>query len=201
MKKLTGIAGILGVLLCSLAAGVSAVELSADFIIKNGNQIEEGSMAVKGEKYRLQSKNKNEYSIFRGDKKISWMIIPAEKAYTEMPFDPSRQKVISEKLENEVSRKLLGTETVSGFSSKKYEVTVKNQGKEEKMYQWIAAEINFPIRFSTLDGKATMEYLNIKRSADDSVFELPKGYEKISIPFPPGFPGVPDDDEPAPKKK
>ena len=118
-----------------------------------------------------------------------------------MPFDPSKQKVISEKLDGEVSRKLVGTEIISGFSAKKYEVTVVDQGIEQKMYQWIATEIAFPIRFSTLDGKMTMEYLNIKRSVDDNVFELPKGYEKISVPLPPGFPGIPDDDLPAPQKK
>lgn len=202
MKKLIIMAGILGVFLCAFAANLSALELSADLVIKDGNRTEEGSLAVKGEKYRIQSKSKGgEYSILRGDKKISWTIVPAEKAYIEMPFDPAKQKVISEKLDGEVSRKLVGTETISGFSAKKYEVIVMDQGIEQKMYQWVATEIAFPIRFSTLDGKATMEYLNIKRSVDDNVFELPKGYEKISVPLPPGFPGIPDDDVPAPKKK
>jgi outer membrane lipoprotein-sorting protein len=200
MKKLMVVAGILGVLLSSLFTDVYALELSADFVMKNGNHTEEGSIAIKGEKYMMQSKNKPSYSILRGDKKVSWMIIPVEKSYMEMPFDPSKQKVISEKLENEVSRKLVGTETVSGFSTKKYEVTVKNSGIEEKIYQWVATEINFPVRFSSLDGKMFMEYRNIKSSADDSVFELPKGYENISVPLPPGFPDIPDDEQVLKKK-
>jgi hypothetical protein len=167
MKKLTMTAGILGVFLFVFTTNISALELSADFVAKDGNHTEEGSLVVKGEKYRIQSKSKGgEYSILRGDKKISWTIVPAEKAYIEMPFDPSRQKVISEKLDNEVSRKPLGTETISGFSAKKYEVIVNNHGIEEKMYQWIATEINFPIKFAAFDGKMTMEYRNIKLSAE-----------------------------------
>lgn len=184
-----------------LSGDCPALELSADFTIRDGNRTEEGSLAIKGGKYRVQSKGRDEYTIFRGDRKISWFIVPSEKACMEMPFDPEKQKIVSEKLEGEVSRKLLGTETVSGLSAKKYEVTVKQQGADKKMYQWVAADIDFPVKISSADEKMTMEYRNIKRSADDSLFEMPKGYEKISVPIPPGFPGIPDDDPPTPKKK
>jgi hypothetical protein len=55
-------------------------------------------------------------------------------------------------------------------------------------YQWMATDINFPVKTAAVDGSWSMEYKDIKLgSQPDSLFELPAGYQKMSIPsMPPG---------------
>ena len=42
-------------------------------------------------------KNGSEYAIIRHDKNKSWIVIPDQKAYIEMPFDPKKKPAIEEK--------------------------------------------------------------------------------------------------------
>ena len=95
-------------------------------------------------------------------------------------------------VEGEVSRRLIGTETVNGHPAKKYEVTYTDAGRPEKterMYQWIASDINFPVKVAAVDGSWVVDYKNIKISAQaDSLFEVPSDYQKVAMP---GFGAMP----------
>jgi len=109
----------------------------------------------------------------------------------EMTADP-KQAPQGDKVTGEVSRKLIGKETIDGHSTEKYEVTFKDGNKTEKMYLWIATDIKFPVKMAAVDGSYTMEYKNIKMGAQaDSLFEVPSGYKKMAMPAMPQMPKMP----------
>mgnify|MGYP001594689202 CR=1 FL=1 len=83
----------------------------------------------------------------------------------------------------------MGSETIDGHPSTKYEVTAKVDDKTMTTYQWLATDINFPVKTAAVDGSWTVEYKDIMLgSQPDSLFELPAGYQKMSMPtMPPGM--------------
>ena len=94
-------------------------------------------------------------------------------------------------MRGEVSRKLIGAETIDGHPTQKYEVTYTEAGKTEKMYQWMATDIKFPIKMAAVDGTWTMEYKNIKMGSQPArLFELPSDYKKMVTPSMPGMPST-----------
>jgi hypothetical protein len=174
----------LALLFALLSPGFAkAVEFSADLVIQpKGDEPMTGKIFVKGEKVRQETSEEGETQIMiiRPDKKITWMITPEEKTYMEMPYQ-SEDKTFEEwTAEKEKKAKLLGEETASGLPCKKFE-TVEDG---EKTYFWISSQFAFPIKVE--DAEVTMEYKNIKEdSIPDSLFELPAGYEKMSMPIVP----------------
>lgn len=159
-----------------------ALELSADMITKSGNNTYSGKLYIKGDKIRTDMAGQSEYTILRQDKNVVWLVKPEKKAYLEMPFDPKQKPKIEEKIKGEASRKFIGIETINGYPTKKYEVVVKEDGRTKKFYQWIAEDIGFPIKTATINGSWAVEYRNLKKSVSDSLFEIPAGYSKMTIP-------------------
>ncbi len=175
-----GLAAIL--ILLAFVFCAEAIELSADMITREGDQKQTGKLYVKGNKYRIDSKNGSEYAIIRHDKNKSWIVLPEQKAYIEMSFDPKKKPAIEERQSLDGNRKLLGSETINGHVTKKYEVRVTGGGPGESFYQWVAPDINFPIKTAAVNGNWSVEYSNIKTSVADSLFEIPGTYEKIPMP-------------------
>ncbi len=160
-----------------------AVEFSADMVIQpKGDQAMTGKIFVKGDKVRQETTEEGETQIMiiRPDKKLTWMITPEEKTYMEMPYQ-SEDKTFEEwTADKEQKSKFLGEENVSGIACKKFESVEDG----EKTYFWIAKQFPFPVKVE--DAEVTMEYKNIKEgNIADSLFELPAGYEKMSMPVVP----------------
>jgi hypothetical protein len=104
----------------------------------------------------------------------------------EMKLDPNQKPKVEEKFTGEISRKLIGSENINGHTSDKYEVTYKEGNEVQKVYQWIAKDINFPIKTAAIDGSWSSEFKNIKMDKQpDNLFEAPSGYKKISMPMMP----------------
>jgi hypothetical protein len=172
-------------------AGVArAMEFSADAVMSSKERTSTSKMYIKDKKIRTEPEGIPHYSIMRGDKNVVWMVMPSEKAFMEMKPDPSKKPKVDEKVQGEVSRKLVGSETVGGHPTQKYLVTYTVDGKTDKMYQWMATDMKFPIKSAAFDGSWTMEYKNIKMGGQpDSLFEIPSGYKKMDMPaMPPGMP-------------
>ena len=119
----------------------------------------------------------------RGDKEVVWLVNPGQKSYMEMKLDQSRKPEVDEKVQGEISRKLIGSETIDTHPAQKYEVTYTAQGKTTKMYQWMATDIKFPVKMAAVDGSWTTEYKNIKMGGQtDDLFEVPGGYKRARCP-------------------
>ena len=174
-----------------LAGSTFAAEFSADMVMTSGGTTTTSKIFTKGEKSRMEPQGQPTYSIVRNDKKVMWMVMTDQKTYMEMTADP-KQAPQGDKVTGEVSRKLIGKETIDGHSTEKYEVTFKEGNKTEKMYQWIATDIKFMVKMAAVDGSYTMEYKNIKMGPQaDSLFEVPSGYKKMAMPAMPQMPKMP----------
>ena len=199
MKKYCLLCGFIFIFVLTFFAHGYCIEISADALLKQGNAVNKGKIYVKGEKQRIEAEGQG-ITIIRGDKKVAWMLVPEEKSYMDMPLEPnSVQKLeVTPRLRDEVSRKFIGDEIVDGHKTKKYEVTLSTGPKTGMVFQWVWTDIDFPVKIADVGGKWSIEYRNIGKIVSDSLFELPAGYERISAPLPPGFPGIPEDGAPPP---
>jgi hypothetical protein len=191
MKKyLFYVVSVISVIVIAVCEPALAIELSADMTTSGkGQQTYTSKMYLKGAKYRMEIPGQHEYTIMRQDKNVMWVVMPDQKTFMEMSFDPKQKPRIEEKQTGEVSRKLIGSENIDGHPTQKYEVTVREGTKTEKIYQWLATDLHFPIKTAATDGSWSIEYRNIKTSAPDSLFEIPAGYQKMSLPAIPGMEG------------
>ncbi len=181
MKK--GIFALFMMGIFCLASIASAIEFSSDVVMTTKGHVTNSKMYIKDKKLRMETQGQPSYSIMRGDKNVVWMVMPSQKMYMEIKPDPSKGPKVEEKIKGEVSRKLIGSEKISGHPTQKYEVTVKSWDQTEKMYQWMATDIKFPIKTASIDGSWVTEYKNIKMGAQsDSLFEVPVGYSKRTMP-------------------
>jgi len=151
-----------------------AVELSADMVTKEGKITRNGKIYVKGNKCRVEKGSTPLYTIVRGDKGLFWQVNNAEKTYIKAALTPDMKPTIEEKMFGETGRKLVGTETVNGYTAKKYEVTAKKGKKTETIQQWFSTEYSFPVKVA--GSNWSVEYKNIKKGGiSDNLFELASG--------------------------
>ena len=182
-------------------AGVMAADLSiysADIVTETSSGTHKSHTYAKGIKQRMEVNEEGQkaINIMRGDKKVMWMLMPNEKMYMEMPLNTQKEDMAS-KLNDpdiKVEKKFLADENVDGHPSKKYHVTMTRNGKKESSgFMWEATDLNnFPVKWQDEDKKTTVTWKNIKLGdVPDSMFEIPAGYKKMSMPGMGGhgFPG------------
>ncbi|NPU85938.1 MAG: DUF4412 domain-containing protein [Syntrophaceae bacterium] len=168
-----------------------AMEFSADMVNKGkGGKGMTSKVYMKDKKFRWESKQQDTITISRQDLMKTWIVMPKQKTYMEMTFDPSKAQEPQEKMKGEISRKLVGSDTVDGHPTKKYEITYKDGQRQMKSYQWLATDLNqFPVKSAAVDGSWSMEYRNIRMgSQPDSLFEPPAGFKKMAMPGMPARP-------------
>lgn len=172
--------------------GIStAFEFSADTIMTSDNHKMTGKIFSKQDRFRMEmtAEGQQMITITRADKKVVWHIMPQQSTYMEMPFNPNSKQAPKTEIKGEIERKLVGSENIDGHPTKKYLVTYKEGPVTEKVYQWMATDINFPIKTADLNNRWVQEFKNVKiGSQPDKLFEVPSGYTKMSIPAMSGMP-------------
>jgi outer membrane lipoprotein-sorting protein len=191
LAKLT-LAGVFAAGWLGAAAGSGwAAEFSADVTEQRGGETTGGRIYVKGDKIRREAVQKGEEGVMivRMDKGVVWMVTPKEKKYVEMGGmaqgdmnSPEMQK----QMEKLAEKKVLGTEKVHGYDCEKVQWVYREKGLGT-MTQWTAKKLQHPIKTEHKDGSGKVtyysEYRNIQEEkVPDSLFELPKGYEKMEMP-------------------
>jgi len=165
----------------SPSAAPNNYDLSADTVMTEDGETQVGRIYIKGDKYRIQRKDEEEYILLRHDKGVMWVVMPKDKVYVELPLDPVRTPKIAEKNPGEISRKYLGSENMDGHPTDKYQITVKENAKPETFYQWTATDLDFPIKTAGLKDKWSVEFTNIKQHVPDSLFDIPEGYRRARV--------------------
>jgi hypothetical protein len=161
-----------------------AAEFSAVVVTThNGQEIKE-KMFVKGDKVRRDfSRAQGAVVILRGDKKAMWMLMPEQKMAMEMDFDQDALAKTLQLPEDEMGKTKVGAETINGYATDKYETWVKMNGGKSRSTMWIAPKLGAPIKIVSEDKTFTQEYRDIKEGGvNDSLFEIPAGYEKMTMP-------------------
>ena len=128
--------------------------------------------------------------IVDGPAKTMYMLMPEQHMYMEFPTDqnsPMTQRMpkFSDMFKGSdpcsgregATCKKVGTESISGRTCDKWEVTEKS-GKTETL--WMDQKLHFPIK--VISGDITTLYTNIKEGAQDaSLFKIPDGYTKMDM--------------------
>ncbi|HEX3718043.1 MAG TPA: DUF4412 domain-containing protein [Verrucomicrobiae bacterium] len=124
-------------------------------------------------------------TINRPDKKLSYIIYPNMKAYTETPLQDSGANPADYKAETTK----LGSETIDGHDCVKNNVTVTGpDGVPHKSTVWNASDLkNFPIQIqaTTETGNSmVMRFKDVKFDKPDSAqFEPPADFTKYDSPM------------------
>ena len=167
-----------------------AAEFSAVTVTKVGNQEQQGKLYVKDDKARMERLTPlgPSVSILRLDQRVMWILLPGQKTYLEMPIDKAAFDQALKVPEDQVSKKLLGTETLHGYETEKYETVVKVGGQQIKSLMWISKKLEIPLRIESADQSFSQDYDIREGGVDDTLFEMPAGYRKMTMPA--GMPGL-----------
>lgn len=174
------------------AAGLAGQrDYSADMVITTSHGTMNSKVYAKGPKQRMENKieGKETIVISRFDKKIAWMCMQEQMMCMEMALNMQKEDIQSRLNDPnvKVEKEFIGNETVEGHATKKYHVTVLRDGKKESSgFLWEASDLqNFPVKYQSEDKETTILWKNISfGGVSDSLFEIPKGYEKMDMKMP-----------------
>jgi outer membrane lipoprotein-sorting protein len=179
-RHLSGLFGAVAVAFF-LAALAQAAEFSATVVTNSGGEERQSKIYVKGDKIRREFVNPSDTTIFivPGDKKIMWMLEPKIQTYRKLPFDKDAFTNNLKKPGGKGGSKLVGTETLHGYVTDKYEAMVKTPTGPRQGNIWISQKLEVPIRIESVDKLFVQEYKDIKEGGvDDALFKLPSGYHE-----------------------
>ena len=167
------------------------VEYSADSVLETAEVSMKGHVNYTPTRERREmvmgSGGDKMIMITRHDKKVAWTLMPSEKMYMEASIAQAKSKedLSSYKIEQTV----IGPETVNGVSTTKSKIIMTGP-KGEKMggFMWTTKE-NIVVKMDAIaiDKKQKHRYktelTNLKIGKQDpKLFEVPAGYQKMSIP-------------------
>ena len=147
----------------------------------------------------------NERVVYLETSAGRFVLLPGSKVYAALESDQNvsggaltepagePEVVSTDELLNEVDHgakyQSLGTEVVEGRATTKYRVTTaKASGEANRQSEtliWIDEALGMPVRSETTDGsessvKVIMELKDITLKVDEHLFEIPRGYTKVS---------------------
>jgi hypothetical protein len=166
--------------------------LSADIITKN-SQIPGGSMKAKfymdgNDRIRTESnfQGMENIVIMRRDKNVMYTLMPAQKMAMEMPMPGDVPNFIPDTTKGPKPERL-GEETIEGVACIKWKIK-SEQGDGTETFFWTTKD-NIPVRMATADGTTQVDWKNVSTAKpDSSLFEVPAGYTKQSMPSMPQMP-------------
>lgn len=165
-----------------LAVNVFSQDFSADMVSKSQQGSFQGKIFVTKDKSRMEMQGS--ISISRMDKMIAWVLMPQQKTYMEMALQPQNIVATADnKMPGEIKRELLGQESVEGRDTDKYKITYSDKQASNSVYMWLDKKIKIPVKTEDVNGSWSVTYKNIKtENLDASLFEIPAGYKKMSMP-------------------
>ncbi len=159
-----------------------ALEFSADQITKTNGHSRKANIYYRDDRWRLEHHDLNpvNVTIVRKDKQIMWLLLSRMRHFKTVPYDPEQAPKVREKLDGEVKREEIGTETLDGHPTTLYEVTVREANREYVYYQWLAMDIHFPLKLARKDGSWQVEYRHVTlRPVSDFLFQLPVNFQPL----------------------
>ncbi len=151
----------------------------------------ESKLFTKGKKLRMEIelKGRRSIAISRGDKSppVFWTLMPDDKMYMETTEEGGLSSHIANETKKNYEKIFLAKEYVAGIMTNKFKLAWKDQDDQRRTgMAWEAIDLNnAPIRqeFFNKDEHILVQLANVKvRDLDASLFEIPEGYKKISVP-------------------
>lgn len=190
---------LIGLLWAFMAGPAWALEFSADQVTSANGKTHIANIFYRDDRWRLEHQETGpvNVTIVRKDKQVMWLLLSRLKHFKEIPYDSAQAPKVQERLEGEISRDRIGTETLDGHPTTLYEVRVKERGRTESYYQWLATDIRFPLKLAKKDGSWVVEYRRVRIGhVSDFLFQLPVNFQPLE-----SFDGPKREPEPAPDAK
>ena len=161
-----------------LTQTATALDFSAERIVKNGKSVMTAHVNAKDDRWRFefaQPQGGASIIIVRMDRHSSWLILSKRRQYLEVPIAREHQLAVSETMEGEVSRELVGDETLNGYPTELFEVTVTENGETRQYYQWVTKVQRFPVKTVSKQGQWSEEFRHVVFTTQSLyLFELPR---------------------------
>lgn len=155
-------------------------EFSAQRIARDQGKVISAQVNARDDRWRFEYAEPQSgamAAIIRQDRQVVWRILSKHRMYQEVPIVREHLLLVSEKMEGEVSRELVGTEDLNGYPTEMFEVTVMAKGEPQRYYQWVTQTQRFPIKTVSVRGDWSVEYRNVIFAAQSGLFfEPPRGY-------------------------
>ena len=179
------------------------VEYSADQTISSDGHVFESKVYHARDRQRMEMRAAQGAQVFitRHDKKVSWVLMPEQNSYMEMPLAQARKDAPNDLRDCSMKIRKAGSETVDGHSATRndIEATCPDNSRYDGS-MWITRD-GIPVKIDATaregSGKGTrvlVELKNLKIGRQDpALFEVPAGYAKFAIPVfggPGGFTGA-----------
>ena len=159
-----------------------ALEFTADQITKIDGRTHKAFIYYRDQMWRIEhhSLGPVNVTIVRKDKQVVWHILSRMKHFKTLPYDAEQDLRVTPALEGEISRQEIGTEVREGHPTILYEVTTRQGERVEQYYQWIATDLQFPMKLAKKDGSWIVEYQHVKmRAVSDYLFNLPVNFQPL----------------------
>jgi len=169
------------------------VEYSADSVLETAEVSMKGHVNYTPTRERREmvmgSGGDKMIMITRHDKKVAWTLMPSEKMYMEVSLAQASANAKDDTSKYKIEQTVIGPETVNGVSTTKSKIIMTGP-KGEKMggFMWTTKE-NIVVKMDAIaiDKKQKHRYktelTNLKIGKQDpKLFEVPAGYQKMSIP-------------------
>lgn len=169
-----------------LSQAAMALDFSAERIVKNGKSVVTAHVNAKDDRWRFefaQPQGGASIIIVRMDRRSSWLILSNRRQYLEVPIARDHQLAVSETMEGEVSREVVGDETLNGYPTELFEVTVAENGGTQQYYQWVTKVQRFPVKTVSKQGQWSEEFRHVIFTPQSSfLFELPRRLDWANPP-------------------
>lgn len=175
----------------AMAAAVQPSEFSATIIMKNDGSTSNAHLFYTPKKIRMEMRDQGSDDksiiITRLDKEVVWMLMTSEEMYMEMSLDNEKQNPLIQGPGDIIKRERIGKDTIDGHPTIKEKVTFrKDDGKKDSIYSWTATDLGWPVKAEAIDGSWSYTFKDIKKGRQDpELFEVPKGYKRVSGLQPP----------------
>lgn len=188
----------------AMAATAQPPEFSATIIMKNDGSTSNAKIFYTPKKQRMEVRDPDSDGksiiITRLDKEVVWMLMTSEEMYTEMPLENDKKNQLVQEPDNIIKRERIGKDIVDGHPANKEKITFRqDNGKKDSIYSWTATDLGWPIKAEALDGSWSYTYKDIKKGRQDpALFDVPRGYKRMSGFQPPADADQPEPDYPRP---
>ncbi|MBH0197150.1 MAG: hypothetical protein HP494_16550 [Nitrospira sp.] len=170
-----------------MAQQAAAIDFSAERIVKNEQYSVTAHVNAKDDRWRfefMQPQGGASIIIVRMDSRISWLILSKRRQYLEVPVEKDHRLVVSERMEGEVSREFIGDETLNGYPTELFEVTVAENGVTRQYYRWVTKAQRFPVKTVSKQGRWSEEFRRlIFTEQSPFLFELPRRLDRANPPM------------------
>ena len=164
----------------------AALDFSAERIVKSGKSVVTAHVNAKDDRWRFefaQPQGGASILIVRMDRHSSWLILSKRRQYLEVPIASNHRLAVSETMEGELSREFVGEQTLNGYPTELFEVTVAENGGTRQYYQWVTKVQRFPVQTVSKHGQWSEEFRHVIFTEQSPfLFELPQRLDRANPP-------------------